>query len=55
MPIRGRWNPVANEMNPMDIVKAGSEIKAYMEKLKSDRESQGKDYGNCGSEFRPAL
>ena len=36
--------PVANETNPVDIVKAGLEIKAYMEKLKSDRESQGKDY-----------
>ena len=36
--------PVANETNPMDIVKAGLEIKAYMEKLKSDREAQGKDY-----------
>jgi len=36
--------PVANETNPVDIVKAGLEIKAYMEKLKSDREAQGKDY-----------
>ena len=36
--------PVANETNPVDIVKAGLEIKSYMEKLKSDREAQGKDY-----------
>jgi adenylate cyclase len=36
--------PVANETNPVDIVKAGLEIKTYMEQLKSDREAQGKDY-----------
>ena len=36
--------PVANHTNPVDIVKAGLEIKSYMEKLKSDREAQGKDY-----------
>jgi adenylate cyclase len=36
--------PVANETNPVDIVKAGLEIKSYMEKLKSEREAQGKDY-----------
>lgn len=36
--------PVANDTNPIDIVKAGLEIKAYMEKLKSEREASGKDY-----------
>jgi class 3 adenylate cyclase len=36
--------PVANDTNPVDIVKAGLEIKTYMEQLKSDREAQGKDY-----------
>jgi adenylate cyclase len=36
--------PIANKTNPMDIVKAGLEIKEYMEKLKSEREAQGKDY-----------
>lgn len=36
--------PVANATNPMSIVKAGLEIKAFMEQLKIDREIQGKDY-----------
>jgi hypothetical protein len=36
--------PVANKTNPVSIVKAGLEIKAFMEKLKIDREKQGKDY-----------
>jgi adenylate cyclase len=36
--------PVANTTNPVSIVKAGLEIKAFMEKLKTDREKQGKDY-----------
>ncbi len=36
--------PLANETNPADIVKAGLEIKAYMEKLKTEREARGEDY-----------
>jgi adenylate cyclase len=36
--------PVANTTNPSSIVKAGLEIKAFMEQLKIDRELQGKDY-----------
>jgi adenylate cyclase len=36
--------PVANTSNPVDIVRAGLEIKEYMEKLKSERESNGQDY-----------
>ena len=36
--------PVANETNPTDIVQAGLEIKEYMENLKAERESQGKDF-----------
>jgi len=36
--------PAANDTNPVDIVRAGLEIKAFMEKLKTDRETQGKDY-----------
>jgi class 3 adenylate cyclase len=36
--------PVANQTNPIDIVKAGLEIKEYMEKLKLNREALGKDY-----------
>jgi class 3 adenylate cyclase len=36
--------PVANETNPVDIVKAGLEIKEYMENLKSEREARGEDY-----------
>jgi adenylate cyclase len=36
--------PVANNSNPVDIVKAGLEIKNYMDRLKSEREAQGKDY-----------
>lgn len=36
--------PVANKTNPADVVKAALEIKAYMEKLKTDREASGKDY-----------
>jgi len=36
--------PAANETNPVDIVRAGLEIKAFMEKLKTDREKEGKDY-----------
>ena len=36
--------PVANDTNPADIVRAGIEIKAFMENLKIRRESEGKDY-----------
>jgi class 3 adenylate cyclase len=36
--------PAANDTNPVDIVRAGLEIKAFMEQLKIDREAQGKDY-----------
>lgn len=36
--------PVANQTNPVDIVKAGLEIKEYMENLKSEREANGQDY-----------
>jgi adenylate cyclase len=36
--------PVANTSNPISIVKAGLEIKAFMDQLKIDRELKGKDY-----------
>jgi class 3 adenylate cyclase len=36
--------PVANKTNPVDIVRAGLEIKAFMDQLRIERESQGKDY-----------
>ena len=36
--------PVANETNPFDIVKAGLEIKQYMENLKQEREERGESY-----------
>jgi len=36
--------PAANDTNPVDIVKAGLEIKQFMEQLKVDREKEGKDY-----------
>ncbi|MEZ5195702.1 MAG: adenylate/guanylate cyclase domain-containing protein [Bacteroidales bacterium] len=36
--------PVANTSNPVDIVKAGLEIKEYMDHLKKVRESKGQDY-----------
>lgn len=36
--------PVANTSNPVDIVKAGLEIKEYMDHLKKVRESKGLDY-----------
>lgn len=36
--------PVANTTNPVDVVKAGLEIKEYMEILKAEREAQGKDF-----------
>lgn len=36
--------PVANTTNPVDIVKAALEIKAFMDDMKKDRESRGLDY-----------
>jgi class 3 adenylate cyclase len=36
--------PVANKTNPVDIVKAGLEIREFMENLKIQREKEGKDY-----------
>lgn len=36
--------PVANTSNPVDVVKAGLEIKAYMDRLKAEREASGQDY-----------
>ena len=36
--------PVANQTNPIDIVRAGLEIKAFMEQLRIDRVNQGKEY-----------
>lgn len=36
--------PVANTTNPVDIVRAGLEIKEFMENLKKEREARGQDY-----------
>jgi len=36
--------PVANDSNPVDIVRAALEIKEYMDNLKQERESKGQDY-----------
>ncbi|MFH1121750.1 MAG: adenylate/guanylate cyclase domain-containing protein [Bacteroidota bacterium] len=36
--------PVANTSNPLDVVKAGLEIKAYMDRMKAEREANGQDY-----------
>jgi class 3 adenylate cyclase/Tfp pilus assembly protein PilF len=36
--------PVANHTNPVDIVRAALEIKEFMDKLRVQRESEGKDY-----------
>jgi len=36
--------PVANETNPVDIVRAGLEIKSFMDRLKTEREASGLDY-----------
>ncbi|MCU0370009.1 MAG: tetratricopeptide repeat protein [Bacteroidales bacterium] len=36
--------PAANDTNPVDIVRAGLEIKAFMDRLREEREKQGKDY-----------
>ncbi len=36
--------PVANTTNPVDVVRAGIEIKAYMDRMKAEREARGEDY-----------
>jgi class 3 adenylate cyclase len=36
--------PVANTTNPVDVVKAGIEIKAYMDRMKAEREASGQEY-----------
>lgn len=36
--------PVANKTNPLDIVRAGLEIREFMENLKKEREAKGEDY-----------
>jgi class 3 adenylate cyclase/Tfp pilus assembly protein PilF len=36
--------PAINKNNPVDIVKAGLEIREFMDDLKRERETQGKDY-----------
>ncbi len=36
--------PVANTSNPVDVVRAGLEIKAYMDRMKAEREANGQDY-----------
>lgn len=36
--------PAPNSTNPTDIVKAALEIREFMERLKEEREAQGKDY-----------
>lgn len=36
--------PVANKTNPEDIVRAGLEIREFMENLKNEREANGQDY-----------
>lgn len=36
--------PVANTTNPVDVVKAGIEIKAYMDRMKAEREANGQEY-----------
>jgi adenylate cyclase len=36
--------PVANETNPVHIVRAGLEIKEFMENMKKEREARGQDY-----------
>jgi len=36
--------PAANKTNPIDIVKAGLEIRQFMDDLKKEREAIGKDY-----------
>jgi class 3 adenylate cyclase len=36
--------PVANTTNPVDVVEAALEIKAFMDKLKATREARGEDF-----------
>lgn len=36
--------PVANDLNPFDVVKAALEIKEFMEKLRAEREKRGLDF-----------
>lgn len=36
--------PAANTTNPVDVVKAGLEIKEYMENLKAEREAKGEEF-----------
>lgn len=36
--------PVANTTNPVDVVNAGIEIKAYMDRMKAEREASGLEY-----------
>ncbi len=36
--------PVENDTNPVDVVRAGMEIKKYMDNLRVEREAQGKDF-----------
>lgn len=36
--------PVANQTNPVHIVRAGLEIKEFMENMKREREARGQDY-----------
>jgi class 3 adenylate cyclase len=36
--------PAQNSSNPVDIVKAALEIREFMDRLKQEREAQGKDY-----------
>jgi class 3 adenylate cyclase len=36
--------PALNQNNPIDIVKAGLEIREFMDNLRKEREAQGKDY-----------
>ncbi len=36
--------PAANTTNPVDVVRAGLEIKEFMERLKADRESKGQPF-----------
>ncbi|GAB4404423.1 MAG: hypothetical protein OHK0053_29970 [Microscillaceae bacterium] len=39
--------PRANSTNPIDAIKAGLEIQAFMAQLKIERQSQGKEYFEC--------
>jgi class 3 adenylate cyclase len=39
--------PTANKTNPVDAVKAGLEMQAFMEKIKKERQAEGKPYFEC--------